>query len=71
MMLLGMSIFVASIVSTELNVNLLMVVEQLRIPIMVVRIVEPCCLLTKIVFVTGALKVDKNRQNTLFYAKKR
>ena len=46
-MLLEMCFVLASIVSTEGNANLLVVMEQLRDPFMVATIVEPGCLFTK------------------------
>ena len=45
--LLEMCIVLASIVSTERNVNLLVVMQQLQDPFMVVESVEPGCLFTK------------------------
>ena len=46
-MLLEMSIVLASIVSTERNADLLVVMQQLRDPFKVVESVEPGCLFTK------------------------
>ena len=46
-MLLELSIVLASIVPTERNANLLVVVQQLRDTIMLVESVEPGCLFTK------------------------
>ena len=46
-MLFEMSIVLASIVPTERNANLLVVMQQLRDPFMLVESVEPGCLFTK------------------------
>ena len=46
-MLFEMSIVLASIVPTERNANLLVVMQQLRDPFLLVERVEPGCLFTK------------------------
>ena len=46
-MLLEISIVLASIISTERNANLLVVIKQLRDPFMLVESVEPGCLFAK------------------------
>ena len=67
-----MSIFLASIASTERNArnaNLLTDINQLRDPIIVVGSVEPGGAWseeTSSFYVTGARKDDRNRQITLY-----
>ena len=63
---LEMCIVLVSIVPTERNAHLLVVIKQLRDPFMLVESVEPGCLFTNSFYVTRARKDDKNQQNTFF-----
>ena len=67
--MLEMSIVMASIVPTERNANLLLVMLQLRDPFMLVESMVVCS--QRSFYVTRARKDDKNRQNIFFFARKR
>ena len=69
-MLLEMSIVLASIVSTERNANLLVVMKQLRDPFMVVESVEPGCLFTEFLLCYTSTKRRQKQAKHVFLLEK-